>query len=169
MERRTCFDPPSIIPGGAVVDGGGIGGAGHGAELLGILVLVDILRLIHFEQEVSGVAHDVGGFIGGEKHLAGGAQPDDIAELSLPDAVIAEIVEAVPEPVHADEGLGLEGGGAFDRGATFSDEHRQQEHFDMSGKLVLATLTGDFDGKGQAFPVQNAIENSPGNFQLIRA
>lgn len=104
------LEKSAVVPGGAVVDRGGVGGAGHGAELLGILVLVDILRLVHLKQKVGGVADDVGAFIGGEEHLAGAAEPHDIAVLGLPHTVIAELIEAILQPVHADQGLRLKGG-----------------------------------------------------------
>jgi len=39
---------------------------------------------------------------------------------------IAELVEAILEPVHGDKGLRLEGGGAFNGSAALGYKHRQQ-------------------------------------------
>jgi len=65
--------------------------------------------------------------------------------------------------------LRLEGGRAFYGSAAFSYKHRQQEHLYMRRKLVLSALPGNLNRKREAFSLQDAVENGPGYFLLVRA
>ena len=104
----------AVIPGSAVVDGGNVSGSAHRPELLAILFLTDILGLVYLEQDMSGVAHHVSRFVGGEEYGPGAAQPDDIAPLGSPDAAETGVVQPVLKAHHRDNGLRLEGGRALD-------------------------------------------------------
>jgi len=115
------------------------------------------------------VADNIGAFVRGEEDLAGGAQPHDVAVLGLPDAVIAELVQALLETVHGYEGLRLEGGGTLDGSAAFCNKHRQQEDLNMRRKLILPALAGDLNRKSKAFALQDTVENGPGDFLLLRS
>jgi len=63
-----------------------------GLKLLGVLFLAHVLRLVYFEQDMGGVADDVGRLIGGKEYGSGVAQPDDVAHLGCPDTAKTRVV-----------------------------------------------------------------------------
>ena len=67
----------------------------------------------------------------------------------------------------ADEGLGVEGGGGLYGSAASLGEGEEEAAFDAGGYLVLAALTGDHDGEGEALATPGAIEDSLGYLPLV--
>lgn len=95
------------------MNGGHVGGSAHWLELLVVLLLTDVLRLVHFQQDVGRIAHHVGGLISGKEYGPGVAQPDDIAQFRTPDAIETSFIQTVLETGHGDNRLWFEGGGAL--------------------------------------------------------
>ena len=56
-----------VIPGGAVVDGGSVGGSAHRDEVAVEFIGGDVLGLVDFEDKAGGVAYDVAGGMGAEE------------------------------------------------------------------------------------------------------
>ena len=54
------------------------------------------------------------------------------------------------ESGYADGGLGVEGGGGLNGSAAGLGEGGEEGSLDVGGDLVLAALTGDHDGEGEA-------------------
>ena len=63
------------------------------------------------------------------------------------------------ESGYADAGLGVEGGGGLYGGYGGAGIGGEEGGFDPGGSLVLATLSGDHDGEGEALAVLDAIED----------
>ena len=66
-------------PGGTPKNTGGVGGSGHGVEVLVELKRVDLLGLVDGEEKISGGANDPGRRVTGEELEAGFAQQEHIA------------------------------------------------------------------------------------------
>ena len=64
------------------------------------------------------------------------------------------------EAGEADAGLGVEGRGGLDSAAAIVGGGGEEDGLQPGGKLVLAALTGDHDGEGEAHTVFNATHYS---------
>jgi len=62
----------------------------------------------------------------------------------------------------------FEGGAALDQVPWFNYEQCQQQKFELSGKLVLTSLTCDFYGEGQAFFMKYAVQHCQAYLTLVR-
>jgi RNA polymerase sigma factor (sigma-70 family) len=124
-------------------------------------------RLIDFKKKVSGIADDIRRSIGRKKNGAGFAKPDNITQLGSPGTVKAGVVQAVLQPHHRNHGLRLKGRRAFDELQGRIDIKGKQKPFQTGRQLVLASLTGDLNGKSKAFAVENAIKNRVEDLKLI--
>ena len=100
-----------VLPGGAVVDGGDVGGSAHRPEVTVVLIGGDVLGLVDFEEAVGGVANDIAGGVGAEEELTGAADAEYAAVVEI--IADAPAPEDVLEAGDADEGLGVEGGGGL--------------------------------------------------------
>ena len=161
------FQEGMAIPGRTVKDGCDVGGSAHGTEFLMVLVRVDGLGFVHLQQDVGRVAHHVGVGLGAEKHLARPAQDHVMPRFRAPDTAVAGVVQTFLEPVHADEGLGHEGGRGLNHVAAASHRHGEQQRRHLGGKLVLPALAGDLHGEGQAFSAGHAVHDSAAYLQLV--
>ena len=135
-----------VIPCGAVVDGGCVGGGTHRHEVAVELVWGDVLGLVDFEEETGGVAEDVAGGVGAEEELAGAANGEEVAVLEF--IIDTATPKGVLEARDADLGLGVEGRGGLDGAAAVMGGSGEQDGLKPGGEFVLAALTGDHDGKG---------------------
>jgi hypothetical protein len=161
------FEEGILVPGGPIEDSGDIGSGAHGAKFFGEFVLTDILGLIHFEKKVSGIAHNVGGILCGEEDGPAVHQANDVTHLRGPIRAEPGIIELFFEPHHGDDGLGFEGRRAFDEVFVAGHIGEEKGEFELRGKLVLAALSGDFEGKGKALVVDDAIQDGPAGFLLV--
>ena len=161
------FKQGVVLPGGAVVDGGDVGRSAHRHEVAIELIGGDVLGLVDFEEGIGGVAYDVAGRVGAEEKLAGVA--DAQATAIFDEVVVGEagLVEDLAEASEADMGLGVEGGGGFNGGAAFGGAAQEGGSLDVGGQLVLAALTGDHDGEGEALTVAYAIEDGAEDLVLV--
>ena len=75
-------------PGGAVEDGGDVGGGAHGHKVALPLPGGDVLGLVGLQQQVGGGADDAGAGAGGEKEGAGAAQLDLVAVAAADDGAV---------------------------------------------------------------------------------
>ena len=155
------------MPGGAVVDGGDVGGSAHRHEVAVELVGGDVLGLVDFEEDVGGVANDVAGGVGAEEELAGVADAEATAIFDEVAVGEAGVVEGLPEAAEADVGLGVKGGGGLYGGAAFRGVGGEGGGLDMSGQLVLAALAGDHDGEGEALTIAYAVDDGAEDLALV--
>ena len=93
VDGDLVFEQGVAGPGGAVEDGGGVGGGGHGAEVFVVLGGVEVLGLVDLEGEGGGEADDVGAGVAGEEEDAGLAEADDVAVLLMPVGAVERVVE----------------------------------------------------------------------------
>ena len=154
-----------VVPCGAVVDGGCVGGGAHRHEVAVEFVGGDVLGLVDFEEETGGVAEDVAGGVGAEEELAGAAYGEEVAVLEF--IVDAATPKGVLEARDADLGLGVEGRGGLDGAAAVVGGSGEEDGLKPGGEFVLAALTGDHDGEGEALAVLNATHYSFGYLQLV--
>ena len=135
-----------VVPCGAVVDGGCVGGGTHRHEVAVEFVGGDVLGLVDFEEETGGVAEDVAGGVGAEEELAGAANGEEVAVLEF--IIDTATPKGILEARYADLGLGMEGRGGLDGAAAIVGGSGEQDSLQPGGEFVLAALTGDHDGKG---------------------
>jgi hypothetical protein len=183
VELLLLLEEGVLGPGGAVEDGGGVGGRGHGPEVAGELVGVDVLGFVDLEQEGGGGADDGGGGIGGEEGDAGVAEDELVAVLllGLEDDLVAVGVAAgergeLPggpeqrlEALHGRSDLGAEGGGGLDEGVAGGGVAGEETGLEVGGELVLAELAGHHDGEGGAEAVEDRREDGGGDLFLVGA
>ncbi len=146
------------------MDCGDIGRRTHGLELLGVLFLRYILAFVNLEEDMGSIPHHVRRLIGGKEYLPGVAQLQDIAHLGFPDSGVAPIVQPLLETHHGDDCLRLEGRGTFYGVAATLDEEGEQQHLELSRKLVFTALTGDLHREGQPSAVDHTVGDSLGYF-----
>ncbi len=155
-------------PGGAPEDAGGVGGGGHGVEVLVELGGIDLLGFVDGEEQIGGGTHDLGVGIAGEELEAGFAQLVHIALGGLPAAAGGDTgVEGLGDAFHVVGGLGLEGGGDGDdapAGVTIAEE---QPGKDVGLELVLAGLAGEDDDKGETEVIQDGVLDGEGDAALV--
>src|SRR3989337_1869123 len=108
-----------------------------------------ILAFVHLQEEMGGGPHDMAVLVGGEENGPGLPQPHHIALLPGPEEAIARLVQALLEPLEADEGLGAEGGGSLHQVAPLAHKEGEEEDLQLGGELVLSPLPGDLHGKGE--------------------
>ena len=104
------FQQGRIIPRCPIVNRGHVGGRAHGSKFLGVFLLAHILGLVYFQQQMGGVTHYIGRFIGGQKDGRSRTQADDVTHLGVPEAVVPPVVQPFSQSLHAYNGLGLKGG-----------------------------------------------------------
>ncbi len=137
-------------PGGAPEDAGGVGGGGHGVEVLVELGGIDLLGLVDGEEQVGGGTDDPGIGIAGEELEAGFAQLVHVALGGLPAAARADTgIEGAADALHVVGGLRLEGGGDGDDAPAEVSIAEEKPGKDVSLELVLAGLAGEDDDKGE--------------------
>jgi hypothetical protein len=102
-----AFQEGGVIPGGAVVDDGAVGGGPHRLKFLGVFVGINVLGLIDLEEEVGGVADYIRGNIGREKNGTGVSETNDVTHLGRPGTTKIGLIQSVFEARHGDNGLGL--------------------------------------------------------------
>jgi hypothetical protein len=156
-----------VVPGGAVEDCRRVGDGGHGAELAVELLLVHVLRLIDFEEELRGVADDVGVGFGGEEDEASAAELDDVAGLRLRERHEALLGQATPEAAEADLTLRDERRRALDALGVAAKVAREQERLEVRRELVLAALARELDREGEAALVEDALEDGAAGLGLV--
>ena len=111
-EATFAFEQGVGGPGGAPKDAGGIGAGGHGVEVPVELGNADGLGLIDREQQVGSGAQDIGTRFAGEELQLGVAEGVGVALGGFPEATRADAgVEGGLDTIHAELGLGFEGGG----------------------------------------------------------
>src|SRR3972149_3843567 len=92
-----------------------------------------ILAFVHLQEEMGGGPHDMAVLVGGEENGPGLPQPHHIALLPGPEEAIARLVQALLEPLEADEGLGTEGGGSPHQVAPPAREECEEDRRRMGG------------------------------------
>jgi len=107
------------------------------------------------------VADDGAVLLGRKKTGPGGVHGDDIAHLGAVGVAEPEVRQAVPEPLHGDNRLRLEGGRTLNQGAAGGHVEGEQGHLEVGGKLILAALAGDLDGEGVSGFAENAVDDGP--------
>ncbi len=155
-------------PGGAPEDAGGVGGSGHGVEVLVELGGVDLLGFVDGEEQIGGGTHDPGIFVAGKELEAGLAQFEHVALGGLPAAARADaVVEGKGDAFHVVGGLGLEGGGDGDdapAGVIIAEEQPGKE---VSLEFVLAGLAGEDDHEGEPFLLNDGVFYGEGDEALV--
>jgi hypothetical protein len=92
-----------------------------------------------------------------------------MAVFTFPDSGKTDLIEAVLQAGHRKGGLRFESGGAFNHVLGFIHMLRQEQDFQLGGKLIFPALTGNLHGKGEGFFVENTIHNSSSDFPLVWA
>jgi hypothetical protein len=157
-------------PGGAPEDAGGVGGGGHGVEVLVELGGGDLLGFVDGEEEVGGGTDDLGGCLAGEELEAGLTEGEEVALGGLPATAGANTgVEGGLDAVHVVEGLGLEGGGDGDDAPTGAGIAEEEPGEEVGLELVLAGLAGEDNDEGEAKVVEDGLLDSKGDLTLIGA
>jgi hypothetical protein len=113
LEGKTAlaFEEGAGGPGGTPEDAGGIGGGGHGVEVLVEFGGVDFLGFVNGEEQVGGGTHDLGGGVAGKELEASLAKRVDVAFGGMPAATSADTgIERMTDAIHVVGRLGFEGG-----------------------------------------------------------
>ena len=97
--------------------------------------------------------------------MAGAAYGEEVAVLEF--IIDAVTPKGVLEARDADLGLGVEGRGGLDGAAAVVGGSGEEDGLKPCGEFVLAALTGDHDGEGEALAVLNATHYSFGYLQLV--
>ena len=156
-----------VAPGGAVEDGGGVGGGRHGAEILVELVGGDVLGLVGLEEDAGGGADDVGVGAGAEEGPEGLAEAE-LESLHGVDALaVAGVGEVLSQAFDAGEELGAEGGGALHAGAAAGDVEGEEDLFEPGAELVLPGLARHHDGEGGAAGGADVGQDGAGGLGLV--
>ncbi len=87
-----------VVPGGAVVDGRGVGRGRHGPELPVELLAVHVLGLVHLQEQGRRVADHVGRRLRREEELTGAAEAHRVAVLAGGQGVEASLEDPTPQP-----------------------------------------------------------------------
>ncbi len=138
-------------PGGAPEDAGGVGGGGHGVEVLVELGDGDVLGFVDGEEEAGGGTDDAGGGFAGEELEAGLAEVVGEAAAGFPEAAGGGAgVEDGGDAAHVVDGLGGEGGGDGDEAAAGEVGLEEGAGEEVGLDFVLAGLAGEDGDEGEA-------------------
>ena len=96
----NLFKQGGVILGSTVVNRGDVGDGPHRLKLLGVLLLINILRLVYLQKQMGCVTDDADLFICGEEDGSGITQTDDITKFSHPDAAKTDLIQSVFESHH---------------------------------------------------------------------
>jgi hypothetical protein len=157
-------------PSGTPKDTGGIGGGGHGVEILIELGRVDLLGLIDGEEQVGGGTHDFGVGLTGKELQAGVTKRVHVALGSMPAAARADTgIEGTADAIHVVGGLGFEGGGDGDNAPANLRGPKKKPGKEVSLEFVLAGLARKDDDKGETQVVKDGFSDGKGNEALVGA
>ena len=114
MKGNTAlaFKKGAGSPGGTPKDTGGVGGGGHGIEILVELGGVDFLGFVDREEQVGSGTDDFSSGVAGKELYASPAKRVHVTLGGMPATARANtFVEGSTDTFHVIGGLGLEGGG----------------------------------------------------------
>src|SRR3990172_2884383 len=151
-----------------VMDSGNIGSCPHGLEFLGVFFISDILSFVHFKEEMGSVSDDTGRTISRKKYSSGIAKLNGIPQFSRPLSSETSIIQPFFETGHRNDCLRLESRRALNQIPGFGHVKRQEQKFELGGKLILAALPGNFDAESEPLPTVDAVQHGDCYFSLIR-
>jgi hypothetical protein len=167
-KAALAFEEGARGPGGAPEDTGGIGGGGHGVEVLVELGGVDFLGFVDGEEQVGGGTHDPGVRLAGKELQAGLAKRVDVAFGRIPATTGAETsIEGTADAFHVIGGLRFEGGGDGDDTPTSVRGTEEEPGKEVGLELVLARLAGENDNKGETQIVKDGFFDGEGDEALV--
>ena len=143
------------------MDGCNVGGSAHRDEVAVELVGGDVLGLVDFQKEAGGIAYDVAGRMGTEKHLTGAADAKEAA--AFENEVWVETLAYRRTSLRRDmliAAWGWKVGAAFMEAPPVSAKASEEMPLStLGGDFVLASLAGDHDGEGEALATPSTIED----------
>jgi len=155
-------------PGGAPKYAGGVGGSGHGVEVLVELEGGDLLGFIHREEQIGGGTHDLGMGFAGEELEAGFPQHIYVAVAGTPAETRTDTsIEGLADAQLVVGGLGFEGRRDGDDTPANMGVTKEKPGEEVSLELVLAGLAGEDDHKGEAQMVDDGLFNGEGDTALV--
>jgi hypothetical protein len=168
-ETALPLKKSSGSPGGTPEDAGGIGGGGHGVEVLVKLGRIDFLGFVDREEQVSSGTHNTGGGSSRKELEAGLTKVINVALGGMPATTGANAgIEGAPDALHIVGGLGFEGGGNGDDAPSKRRSAEEEPGKEVSLELVLARLAGEDDNNGKPQALKDGPFNGKGDLTLVR-
>jgi len=157
-------------PGCAKEDARGVGGGGHGVEVLIELGRGNGLGFIHGEEEIGGGAHDFCGRVAGEELEARMAETVHIAFGGFPEATRTDTgIERTPDDEHVVGGLRFEGGGNGNNAPASMGITVEEPGEEMSLEFIFTGLARENNHKGEAAMMDDRILDGEGDLALVGA
>jgi hypothetical protein len=146
-----AFEEGAGSPGSAPEDTGGVGGGGHGVEILVELGRVDLLGFVDGEEQVGSGTNDFSRGVAGKELDTSSAKRVHVTLGGMPATARADtFVERSTDTFHVIGGLWFEGGGNGDNFPARVGITEEEPGKEVSLEFILAGLTWEDDDKGEA-------------------